>query len=627
MNFLTLDFETYYDRQYSLKKMTPAEYIMSPAFETICMSYKLNDAPAVVVDGPDVATVLAQFPAHDTTTLAYNALFDNCILAWRYGYVPALMIDGLGMSRALLGHVMRRLNLGGVVEHLGLPAKQSQVLQSVMGMHRLDIMANESLWQSFLQYSRDDSELLYAVFNKLAPDFPTSEYPVMDLVLRCAVQPRLQVDVPLLQAHHAEVVAEKDALLARVGVERDANGKAPALSSAVQFQKMLEDFGVEVEYKTSLTGNAVPALAKTDSFMASLQEHPDLQVQALAAARLGIKSTIEETRTLRFIQVASLWADHPLPIPLRYGAAHTHRLGGDWKMNAQNLPSGRDGRPTKLRKSIKAPEGHKVLVGDLKQVEARTTATVCHADTLLAAFRKGDPYAVMGSQIFGYPLTDPKGAHALERFIGKEAVLGLGYGMGEDKFYDNVLKKLRGLNMDPEKAALWTPALAKKATTTYRRANKQIVASWRILDRALKGPWAGIGPLVRFGPCIIGHGYVEAPGGLRMLYDVPLHKKPGDDIYFSYGGIPSKIYGAHFLENIIQFLTRNIQMHAAVRLAKRGIVMCHMVHDELIFVVRDDQVDMVKQIVIEEMRRPPPWLLDVPLDVDIGIAQTYGDAK
>ena len=120
--------------------------------------------------------------------------------------------------------------------------------------------------------------------------------------------------------------------------------------------------------------------------MERLSNDEDLEVQALAAARLGQKA-VEETPAIACYLLPICRGKIRrsitlVPIPLRYSAAHTHRLGGDWKMNMQNLPSGRGGKVTKLRKALIAPPGHKVVVADLGQIEARLTAWLCGQEGL-----------------------------------------------------------------------------------------------------------------------------------------------------------------------------------------------------------------------------------------------------
>jgi DNA polymerase I-like protein with 3'-5' exonuclease and polymerase domains len=98
----------------------------------------------------------------------------------------------------------------------------------------------------------------------------------------------------------------------------------------------------------------------------------------LVSARLGVKSTIEETRTERFISIADRGL---LPIPLRYYAAHTGRWGGDDKINMQNLPRG-----SQLKKAMRAPEGYVFIDCDLSQIEARTLAWLAQQNRLGACF-------------------------------------------------------------------------------------------------------------------------------------------------------------------------------------------------------------------------------------------------
>ena len=628
-NILFLDAETYYDKEYSLRKMTPAQYILDPRWEFIICAAAVNDGPGFVVDGPDFPEFLRQYPPETTTTVTYNSLFDNCIFAWRYGYVPARMIDVLGMSRALLAHKLPRLGLEKVGEHLQLGSK-TNALAKVIGMHRADIRANPTLWREYTEYAIRDVRLMRGIFDILLPGFPRSELRVMDLVLRAAVQPEFTIDVDMLTEHLAGVRADKESLLAACGaVERTD------LMSADKFTQALENLGVEVEYKVSLaTEKLIPAFAKTDEFMANLIDHDDPQVQALAAARLGIKSTIEETRAQRLLDVAACdWSALPsgnnlMPIPLRYGAAHTHRLGGDWKMNMQNMPTARGTGKSKLRKSLVAPGTKKVIVADLGQIEARLTAWLCGAHKLLGEFIRGeDPYKLLAVAIFGTPfeqITD------LQRFFGKGGILGLGFGAAAPKFYIMMIRMARAQGLDiAALKKIWTKDLANKSVMTYHKVNWQIPQTWRLLDRCLSGAWCGLNAPMQVGPVEIGYrhgyGYVQGPNGLEMRYDNPRHED--GETWYDHSGRRHKIYGAKLLENIIQFLARIIVMHAALRIADRGYKFKLQSHDELVFIVDDKDVDNAEKIIHEEMVRRPSWAPDLPLTASIGHGQSYGDAK
>ena len=108
------------------------------------------------------------------------------------------------------------------------------------------------------------------------------------------------------------------------------------------------------------TGKQTFAFSKTDEGFKKLQEHPDEKVQNLVAARLGTKSTLEETRTQRFIDIGNRGS---LPVPLKYYAAHTGRWGGSDNVNLQNIP-----RKSVLKQSIWAPKS--ALMAELAYLPA-----------------------------------------------------------------------------------------------------------------------------------------------------------------------------------------------------------------------------------------------------------------
>jgi len=141
------------------------------------------------------------------------------------------------------------------------------------------------------------------IFLKLAPEFPSSERRVMDMVLRCAIEPRFHIDTDMLRLHLVDLAVEKETALARAGVT-----DAGELRSNDKFSALLTARGVDIVTKASLSDpeKQIPAFAKTDEFMSDLLEHEDPIVQALAAARLGVRSTIEQSRGARLVAIAEL---------------------------------------------------------------------------------------------------------------------------------------------------------------------------------------------------------------------------------------------------------------------------------------------------------------------------------
>ncbi len=627
-NIIILDFETYYDSEYSLKKMTTPAYILDDRFQTIMVAAKVNDGEHEIIDGADFPKWLEQYPAEITTTVTFNSLFDNSILAWRYNYAPYRMLDAMGMARALLGHKLTSFSLRSVADHLHLGSKGG-ALANMLGKTREQIKA-EGLWGEFAAYALQDNVLCEGIFLRLLPEFPRAEQRVMDLVLRCCVEPKFVCDIPLLTEHLAQVKAEKEAMLEACGADKIR------LMSTPKFQTMLEALGVEVKTKISPTGKVVPQFAKTDPFMAELQEHPDEQVRLLAMARLGQKSTIEETRAEKLLSIATLpWPvdqGRPLanmPIPLRYGGAHTGRLSGDWSMNMQNMPADRkkDGK-SKLRASLKAPPGYKVIAADLGQIEARLCAWFCCADTLNKQFAdKEDPYAALASVIFGRPIN--RKIDVVEGFIGKTGILGLGYGCGKDKFFTMCTQSARTMGIDQ---SLITRQITDAAVDAYRSMHWQIPTTWKSLDKILDRAWYG-GNTMTLGPIRFEQGTVILPNNMKLNYDRPhqysdeLDQTGRGGFAYFYGKTRHKIYGAKLLENIIQALARIVVMNAALRLENRGLKFCLQAHDELVYICPDADISEASRIIHEEMVRPPSWAPTLPLTADVKSGASYADTK
>jgi len=169
MKMIYGDFESYYDKYYTLKLMTPYEYILDPRWETIGCGIATNEGPATFLPGDEVADLLREYP-RPWAFVSYNALFDASILAFRYGIHPDLLIDAMGIARAVLLHKIKngRVNLENVSQVLGLPPKGATV-HKVIGMRRKDLEAQPELWEEFKQYCITDTEVLSGVLAKSSP--------------------------------------------------------------------------------------------------------------------------------------------------------------------------------------------------------------------------------------------------------------------------------------------------------------------------------------------------------------------------------------------------------------------------------------------------------------------------
>jgi DNA polymerase len=606
MDLITLDFETYYDRDFSLTKLTTEEYIRDPRFEVIGLGVKVNGGEIEWASGPHekLKAWLQQFDWANSMVLAHNAMFDGAILSWHFGIRPLLWLDTLCMGRALYG-VEVSGSLAALAEREDVGRKGTEVL-NVLGMHRADFTAERLA--RYGDYCLNDVELTYRLFQKLMPRFPKKELKVIDTTIRMFTEPALTLDTDMLQAHLAEVKDKKDKILTESGFAVED------LMSNHKFAAALRSLGVEPPMKLSPTTNKPTlAMAKNDEEFLKLTEHEDWRVQAMVTARLGVKSTLEETRTQRFIDIASRGA---LPVPIKYYAAHTGRFGGDDKINLQNLPS-RGANANKLKLSICAPAGYTIIDADSSQIEARVLAWLAGQDDLVQAFaNKEDVYKKMASAIYG---RGEDNITKSERFVGKTTILGAGYGMGAVKFQ----AQLQGMGT--------TVALdeARRIVDIYRKSNPAITALWRqaqvmlvSMSRRESSP-LGVPNVLGVVP---NESAVLLPSGLLLRYDDIKAQEGEKGIEFTYKTRKgrTRIYGGKVIENVCQAIARCIIGEQMLRVAKRYKVVL-TVHDAVACVVPDDRVTEAVAFVDECMRWVPKWATGLPLACEVGYGKRYGD--
>jgi DNA polymerase I-like protein with 3'-5' exonuclease and polymerase domains len=411
MDLIVVDIETYYSQDFSLSKITIEEYVRSAEFEVIGIAIKVNSNPTEWASGSheELREWLHTFNWGNAIVVAHNTMFDGAILSWRFGIRPHVWGDTLCMGRALHGIEVGG-SLSAMAQRYKLGEKGNEVIRA-KGKRRADFSDVELSYYG--DYCINDVDLTYKLFNTMAKDFPRQELKIINLTLRMFIEPELSLNLDILEDHLQDVKKIKEDLLELAGASKEI------LMSNPRFAALLLEFGIEPPRKISLTtGKETWALAKNDDGFKSLLEHVDIRVQALASARLGTKSTLEETRTQRFIDIANRGL---LPVPIRYYAAHTGRFGGDDKINLQNLPS-RGSNAKKLKRAICAPKDHVIIEADSSQIEARVLAWLAGHDKLVEAFALGkDVYKQMASSIYNTPEDQ---VTKEQRFIGKTTILG-----------------------------------------------------------------------------------------------------------------------------------------------------------------------------------------------------------
>ncbi|MFA5706809.1 MAG: DNA polymerase [Candidatus Neomarinimicrobiota bacterium] len=724
-----LDFESAYGKHpvtgenITLSKITVENYVRHPLFKVHGLGVKIEQDPAFYVYGGDLLHFLKAHPWGQTFAICHHTHFDGAIFSWRAGIRPAFWGDTLSMARAIFPH--ESCSLSNIARLLGVGEKGIE-LANFAGKWSLTDQEQAVLGA----YCRNDVELTSRVFDALKGHFPVSEMRLIDLTIRLFTEPVLQVDRGVLIEEYKRERRTKRALLKACAVDKTV------LSSGDQFAQLLLTLGVDPPKKLSPSkvkdGRVNPdnagepplgilpdwkrlgqditlasklqhwtneqiserreqlkaakdsypwtyAFGKSDEEFAMLQEHPDEQVRAVVDARLGVKSTIKETRSKRFYKIGSRGA---FPVYLTYYGAHTGRWSGGDKQNAQNLGrvDPRDPTSGALRRSLLAPAGHVLVVRDLGQIEARMLAYWAGQEDLVNLFREGgDPYNRQASKIFGYEVNRKKPEFFLEGLVGKASTLGNGYGMGWGKFQETLrvgflgapsllfdqeaaqklgadvdvfchtrsYKKgcatlqeealaMKPLNVSVE-AHLWHCAAVKQIVDKYRESNSAIVAGWREAQQALTsvihGEEIAVGQRGMVTTC--GEGFV-LPNGMKIRYHKLRATDSGELRYLA--NVRKKewsyIYGGKAVENLIQALSRIVLSDQMLNINRRlkewrepGKIYQTVTstHDEVVCCVPEYRAHECLQMMETEMATAPPWCSDLPLKSSGGFAVSYGE--
>lgn len=637
--FAVLDFETYFDRDYTLRKMSTTEYVRDKRFKAQCVGIRLNRwRKAKWFDGEDaIRKAIESINWSKTALVCHHTQFDGLILHHHYGVVPAYYYCTLSMARALFSHDIG-VGLDEVAKYLGYKGKEkADALAATKGIRNLP----RELLEPLGLYCADDVDDTFNIFKDMLKGYPSDELDLIHLTVNAYANPVLHVDRALAQKELDKERAAKERifrsaarniqyndpeLIKKLLKKPEHKGKRAKdlttrdkVEAALRNDDMLasafKKLGVEPPQKYSeKQAKMVWAFAKGDLEFQALGNHPKKTVRNLYEARLNAKSTIGETRAARLLLHSETGN---LPIYLNYAKAHTLRWSGGDKMNPQNFEASR-GDPEKgvLRRCITAPPGYVLVVVDSGQIEARVTAWLAKQDDLLDIFRSGgDPYALFAARIYGKPVEK---ITKMERFVGKIAVLGLGYGMGSTKYQYTLESGAMGPSL------IISEDEAKLIVNLYRRTNNRIKALWSAMAnklRIMQGNAATSNPFVKE-PNRLDDiltfitGGVILPNGLMLHYEDITYEDEGGFTYWG-GKYHKRIYGGLLTENIVQCLSRIIVAEQMLMIAERYRVVM-MTHDETVYLARVEEAKEAYEFGVKCMTTAPAWCSDLPLAAEGG---------
>lgn len=667
---VSIDFETYYDDTYTLKKLSTSEYVRDSRFKAQMMYMQVGDRPGKVYNHRQIGPALRKINWNTHGLLCHHTQFDGLILSHHYGVVPSYYYDTLSMARGLHSN-----EIGAGLEEVSIYYGGAGKIKDVLELTKGVLVWDKALFEQVTPYCTTDGVEMLRVFDAMLPSMPAEEMDLIDLIVRMFCDPVLKLNLPRIEAELAREIKERDELLASIidlapykddplvykkvlpktaernlpPIEHDQLMVRRIIGSNERFADILRAEGVEPPQKISpawmkrgkdereatLDEKWTYAFAKDDLDFSNLPDTTEYwttaydledpaQVALMAAksarlrqlvdARIAVKSTTNITRAERFL--ISGKDGMCLPVYYAYSRAHTHRLGGGDKRNPQNLQRGGE-----LRQSIEAPPGHSLVVGDSGQIEARVNAYLWGQQDLLDIWRNARPddvedaYTRFATAIYDRTITkDDK----TERFVGKVCVLGLGFQMGAPKLQITLAKGALG-----GPPVFFDLARCVKIVNTYRRVNNKIEGGWRICSNIIEDMAAG--RTGSHGPINWEANKIWLPNGMCLHYP-DLKKARGDKGWeewtYKSGDMRKKIYGGLLCENIVQALARIIVMYQMLELSRTyRIVMT--THDEMTACVKTREADVAYQRMMKAMTTPLEWCMDIPLASEGGHALNY----
>jgi hypothetical protein len=595
---LVVDIETFYDKKagYDIKSMCLTTYIRDSRFKLLGLAYRfLDDERTHWIEGNHAVEAWIQsINWAETILINHNSKFDASVLAWRFGVKAASYRDTLALAKAVLGQNVSSHSLGRLADYLGLPKKGD------IEKDKLD------------EYCKNDVEICKSIYERLSPQFPASQWGPMDWTIRCFVEPVLRLDTMALEKGVADEKKRREDAIARSGVGRDV------LSSNRKLAEYLRSQGIAVPTKTSTrTGAAIPAFAKTDEGLSQIAA----AAPEIYEGRLAAKSNLLETRGESLLAVART-GSFPFDVAFS-GADHTHRYSGRDGAggNAQNFTRG-----SFLRRAVCSPKDYRLVVGDFAAIELRLLAWIAREPRLMSKIiNNEDIYADFASTKYGRKITK---ADKKERQYGKESILGLGYGMGVDKFIDRI-RIVLGVEISREEG--WN------TINLYRKTYFNVPKLWDYAQAAIPLVASGKIGCLWFAPFIkVRKNALILPSGLEIKYpnlrSIITQGRNGPrtewvyDVYRKvYEAEETKLYGGKMTENMCQALAGELCKEAIGRIDGVGLRCVGQVHDEILGVSMDGPTAASRLKMA--MERPPLWMPTLCLKAEVGYGDNWQDAK
>lgn len=584
---VAVDFETFYDADYSLRKLSVHRYVTDPRF----------NAYLVAVYGEGIQYVGApsgfDWRRLDGKTLcAHNASFDEAVfrrlLALGVIKDPPTGIQWV-CTADLAAWLGVKRDLATAMKELFGEELSKSVRDRMKGRSPEELLSDPDV----LLYGGKDALSCFRLASKYLSSWPAEERRVSRLNREAGFR-GITLDLPLVLQGIATLeprLAEAQSRLPWV-----AQGEKPLSPNAAKSQAARD-------------GIPIPASFAKDNecFLSWLEEYRERfpWVSAMGEYR-SVNTLLGRVCNLRDGRDPSTGR---FPYGLKYFGASTGRFSGGsgdsgGKFNMQNMPS-KIMHGVNVRPMFIAPPGHTFLIADYNQIEARYLLWLAGDLEALAPLWRGVSVYQSQAEVLGLAAAGSNIKETDKRLYKyvKACTLGLGYQTAAPKF--RVFAKTYGVILTDEEA--------EKAVTEWRSRNWRIVKVWRDHHDALALSARRQDRTHQ----------VELRSGRILTYWEPRTNGREISAYQTLGDHRAYLYGGKLTENEVQASCRDILVHSWLACADAGYLPVLNVHDELVFEIPLGSEEAASSEIVRLMTTSTPWTAGLPLGVDVKVSPFY----
>jgi DNA polymerase len=635
MKELFIDAETYSD--IDLSKSGVYRYVSSPNFEILLLAISVDDEPTKVYDlkcGDKLPIeIIEAIKSKDIKKWSFNASFERIVLSKYLGMEVGNYLDpaswycdmvasaylGLPLSLENVGYVLglekQKLSVGKeLIRYFCKPCEPTK--RNGGRTRNLPEHAPEK-WALMKEYNARDVDTQKEIHNRIKK-FPMPEREWEYYHLNERIQDygiALDMDFVTHAINCDEINSESNLERATEITGVDNPNSPKQLKEWLIEQGMMADSLAKSEVKRLLEGatGSVQEILKLRQELAksSIKKYKAMENVVCPDSRArGLIQFYGANRTGRFagrlIQVQNLVSNKISDLE------YARKLVTDENLDEIQARYGSISNVLSecIRTAFIPKKGHRFIVADYSQIEARVLSFISNSTDNIEHFAKGDDiYSLTASKMFGKEVTKTNENHELRKY-GKIATLACGYGGGI-----GALRAFGAIALGIKESEL------QGIVNSWRNANPNIVKMWWDIDKATKHV-ASTGEEVSLYGLTISYArgimFIKLPSGRSLCYCKPrmgINNFGSECVRYEGIGVSKKwelldSYGPKFVENITQAIARDILCEAMDRLEKKGYHIVMTVHDEVVLEVPDGESSIEE--VCSIMKENPSWLNNFP---------------